>query len=277
MSASAAGIFLTHLDSPRIRAHFERLVRESDGLITWHFVLNPGATPAPETDFAHPDPATLMPARHRRMLQNGGVQGGYVDTVMVPTLSGLVAQGFSTVWLCEYDVDFAGSWADLFRRFEDDPADLLSTTLMFRREQPKWPWWKSASAPPEVPRRRWVRSLNPLVRLSPAALTAYVGAMAEEVWEGHYEFTLPTVVREAGLVVEDFGGEGSFVPPGRERTTYIGKSPKGRPADLTFGFRPVRDHYFHEDPRGFETPGLLYHPVKPGVAAWTRESMNLTP
>ena len=87
----------------------------------------------------------------------------------------------------------------------------------------------------------------------------------------------PTVVREAGLVVEDFGGEGSFVPPGRERTTYIGKSPKGRPADLTFGFRPVRDRYFHEDPRGFETPGLLYHPVKPGVAAWTRESMNLTP
>jgi hypothetical protein len=74
--------------------------------------------------------------------------------------------------------------------------------------------------------------------------------------------------------VEDFGGEGSFVPPGRERSTYVGKSPAGRPDDLTFGFRPVRDHYFHESPESFEQPGLVYHPVKPGVEAWTRATMN---
>jgi hypothetical protein len=74
--------------------------------------------------------------------------------------------------------------------------------------------------------------------------------------------------------VADLGGEGSFVPSGRERTVYVGKSPAGRPKDLTFGFRPVRDHYFHERPDSFEQPGLLYHPVKPDVAAWTKETMN---
>jgi hypothetical protein len=36
----------------------------------------------------------------------------------------------------------------------------------------------------------------------------------------------------------------------------------------------VREHYFHEVPESFEQPGLLYHPVKPGVAAWNRTTMN---
>jgi hypothetical protein len=139
VSSSAAGIFLTHLDSPRIRQHFDRLVQESRGLVTWHFVLNRGSLASPEAPFEHPDPAGLLPSRHRQMLANGGVQGGYIDTVMVPVLSGLVAQGASHVWLCEYDVDFAGSWHDLFSRFADNTADLRTSYLMYRRQQPKWP------------------------------------------------------------------------------------------------------------------------------------------
>src|SRR3569623_2272093 len=145
---------------------------------------------------------------------------------------------------------------------------------MFRHELPMWPWWSGAAAPDGVPHERWVRSLNPLTRLTPAALQAYAAAMADDAWRGHYEFTLVTALREAGLVIEDLGGEGSFVPPGRERAVYVGKSPAGRPKDLTFGFRPVREHYFHEVPESFEQPGLLYHPVTPGVAAWNRTTMN---
>jgi len=67
----------------------------------------------------------------------------------------------------------------------------------------------------------------------------------------------------------------SFVPPGRDRSVYVGRSPAGRPADLTFGFRPVRHDYFHEKPEAFEQPGLLYHPVKPGVPTWTRDTKNV--
>jgi hypothetical protein len=272
---TTAGVFLTHRDSPRIRRHFERLVAESGHLVSWQFVLSRDPFPRPEAPFPYDDPAATMPARYDAMEGHGGVQGGYLDTLLVPVLSGLAAaQGAEHVWVCEYDVDLAGRWGDLFERFADNTADLLTTTLMFRHEQPKWPWWRSAAAPDGVPPQRWVRSLNPLMRLTPGLLAAYAEAMADPAWQGHYEFTLATVACETGHRVEDLGGEGSFVPTGRERSTYVGKSPAGRPQDLTFGFRPVRPHYFHEAPDEFEQPGLLYHPVKPEVPAWTRETMN---
>ena len=120
-----------------------------------------------------------------------------------------------------------------------------------------------------------MRSLNPLLRLTRPVLDAYARAVADPRWQGHYEFILPTVAKRAGLRVEDLGGEGSFVPPGRERSVYVGKSPHGRPPDLTFGFRPPRHDYFHEKPETFPQHGMLYHPVKPGVPAWTRETRNM--
>ena len=274
---TAAGIFLTHRDSPRIRTHFDRLVVQSGDLVRWHFVLNPAPSPRPQTSFAVPDPAGVLPSRHAAMLEHGGVQGGYIDTLLVPVLLGLAdAEDADRLWVCEYDVDVAGRWDSVFGRYADNDADLLTSTLRFRHEQPRWAWWRSARAPHGVPAERWVRSLNPLMRVSRRLLEVYVEAMAAGAgeWNGHYEFTVPTSALAAGLRLEDFGGDGSFVPPGREHSLYVGKPPKGRPAGLTFGFRPVRHHYFHERPEDFERPGMLYHPVKPGVAAWTRKTMN---
>jgi hypothetical protein len=49
---TAAGIFLTHLESARIRRHFERLVEETGSLITWHFVLSRDVLPHPEVAFS---------------------------------------------------------------------------------------------------------------------------------------------------------------------------------------------------------------------------------
>jgi hypothetical protein len=267
-----AGIFLTHHDTPRIRRHFERLVEESGSLVAWHLVVSHDAFPRPEASFAYDDPADVMPERYRRMAEHGGVQGGYLDTLLVPVLRGLDADH---LWLLEYDVDLAGRWGDLFARFTDNDADLLTTTVMYRHEQPGWLPWRTAGAPGHVPEERWVRSFNPLMRVSRRLLEAYPAAMADPAWRGHYEFTLPTAALDAGLVIEDLGGEGSFVPAGRERSVYVGKSPAGRPADLTFGFRPVRADYFHEQPEAFEQPGMLYHPVKPGVPTWTRKTKNV--
>jgi hypothetical protein len=269
---TTAGIFLTHRESSRIDQHYRRLVAETGDLVTWHLVRSRDPYPRPDAPFAYPDPEQMLPARYRAMAEHGGVQGGYLDTLLIPVLAGLDAD---QLWVIEYDVDYAGRWDDLFGRFTDDPADLLTTTLMYRHEQPKWPWWRSAASPPGVPQERWVRSLNPLMRLTRPLLDAYAAAMADERWEGHYEFTLPTAALQAGLTVEDLGGEGSFVPPGRERRVYVGRSPAGRPPDLTFGFRPVRDSYFHEEPASFPQAGLAYHPVKPGVPAWTRKTMNV--
>lgn len=269
-----AGIFLTHQDTPRVRRHFERLVAESGGLVAWHPVVSRDPFPRPEAPFPYDDPARVLPSRYAAMAEHGGVQGGYLDTLLVPVLLGLAASsGADQLWVCEYDVDYAGSWGDLFERVQASEADLLTTTLMYRHEQPKWPWWRTAQAPDDVRPERWIRSLNPLMRVTPRVLDAYATTMSDS-WQGHYEFTLATAALAAGAVVEDLGGEGSFVPAGHERRVYVGKSPAGRPKDLTFGFRPVRDHYFHERPDAFETPGLLYHPVKPGVPAWTEETMN---
>jgi hypothetical protein len=271
---TAAGIFLTHQESPRIRRHFDRLVEETGSLITWHFVLSRDPFPHPDAPFRYPDPAHVLPARYHAMTEHGGVQGGYLDTLLIPVLGGLEAD---QLWVCEYDVDYSGRWDALFAEVADNPADVLTTTLMYRHEQPTWPWWRSADAPPGVPEERWVRSLNPLLRVTRPVLDAYATAVADPRWQGHYEFILPTVAQEAGLHVEDLGGEGSFVPPGRERSVYVGKSRQGPPPDLTFGFRPVRHDYFHEKPDSFPLAGKLYHPVKPGVPAWTRETRNARP
>jgi hypothetical protein len=271
---TAAGVFLTHRDLPRIRRHFRRLVAETGSLVTWHFVLSRDAGPRPQTAIPAEDPADVLPVRYRTMEQNGGVQGGYLDTLLLPLLRALPADH---LWVIEYDVDFAGRWDDLFRGFADNDADLLTTTLMHRHDQPQWPWWRSAQAPEWVPEEQWIRSLNPLMRLSRRLVNSYCVAMADDTWRGHYEFTLATAALAGGLRIEDLGGDGPFTPEARRSQVYVGKSPQGKPADLTFGFRPVRRRYFHEAPEKFDKPGFLYHPVKPGVPAWTLKTMNAQP
>ena len=87
-----AGIFLTHLRSPRIRRHFERLVAESGPLVRWHFVFSQDAGARPTTPFASDDPADVLAARYRAMERHGGVQGGYLDTLMLPLLRALRAR-----------------------------------------------------------------------------------------------------------------------------------------------------------------------------------------
>jgi hypothetical protein len=267
-----SGIFLTHRRSPRIRRHFERLVAESGPLVRWHLVYSHDTGPRPTTRIPADDPADVLATRYRAMEAHGGVQGGYLDTLMLPLLRALRGDH---LWVCEYDVDFSGRWDEFFGRYAGHDADLLTTHLMRRSEHPQWPHWEHAGAPAWVPEDGWVRSLNPLMRVSRRLVNAYCVAMADESWRGHYEFTLPTAALAAGLDLEDFGGETSFTPEERRGTAYVGRTAEGRPPGMTFGFRPVRRHYFEERPEAFERPGLLYHPVKPGVRAWNRETRNV--
>ena len=267
---TAAGIFFTHVRTPRVRRHFRRLVAESRGEVTWHFILNPDAGARPKAPFAYDDPADVMAGRYRAMERNGGVQGGFLDTALFPVLRALRADH---LWVMEYDVDFAGRWSDLFAPFAGNDADLLTTTLMHRSEFAGWTHWGQAAAPPWVPEDRMIRGLHPLMRLSRDLVNWYPTAMADDAWRGHYEFTLPTSALAAGARVEDLGGDGSFTPPERRGKTYVGRTAEGL-GDVTFGFRPVRPRYFHEAPEQFDRPGLVYHPVKPGVRAWSKASKN---
>jgi hypothetical protein len=271
---TSAGIFLTHQRSPRIRRHFQRLVKESGHLVTWHFVFNPDAGARPKAPFAYEDPERVLAGRYRAMVRNGGVQGGYLDTLLIPVLRALPADH---LWVFEYDVDYAGRWDDLFGQFTGNDSDLLTTTLMHRSEQPKWPHWETAQAPAWVRDDQWVRSLNPLMRVSRRLLNTYAVAMTDEQWRGHYEFTLVTSALVSGARVEDLGGGGSFTPPDRLSRNYIGKIPGGQEEDVTFSFRPVRPRYFHEAPEAFPRSGMVYHPVKPGVPTWTEKNKNQAP
>ena len=271
---TAVGIFFTHVRSPRVRRHFRRLVAESRGEVTWHFIFNPDAGARPTAPFAYDDPADVMAGRYGAMMRHGGIQGGFLDTALFPVLRALRGDH---LWVMEYDVDFAGRWNDLFAPFADNDADLLTTSLMHRAQCPGWAHWRRATAPPWVPEDRMVKGLNPLMRLSRDLVNWYPTAMADGAWGGHYEFTLPTSALAAGARVEDLGGDGPFTPPERRGQTYIGDPPDGRSDDATFVFRPVRPRYFHEAPENFERPGLLYHPVKPGVRVWSKKSKNLRP
>ncbi len=269
----AEGIFLTHRSSPRIRRHFERLVRESGDLVTWHFVFSTDPGARPRAPFAYQDPAQVLAGRYRAMVRHGGVQGGYLDTLLVPVLRALRGDH---VWAIEYDVDYTGRWDELFGQFVDNDADLLTTTLLYRSQDPDWSHWPRSQAPSWVRDDQWVHSLNPLMRISRGLLNSYAVAMADEEWQGHYEYTLPTSALASGARIEDLGNDGPFTPEERRSRIYVGKTPAGRPDGLTFGFRPVRRRYFHESPESFERPGMVYHPVKPGVRTWTKANRNQT-
>jgi len=260
---TAAGIFLTHEVSPRIRRHFRRLRRESGHLVTWHFVHSVDTGPRPRAPFSYEDPAEVMARRYRETVANGGVYGGYLDTLFVPVLRALPADH---LWLMEYDVDYSGSWEELFEEFADNEADLLATSVMTKAEQPDWPWWRTAGAPDWVREEQLTRSMDPLMRVSRQLLNTYAVAMADGQWQGIYEYTLATIAVVSGAQVEDLGNQGSFTPPQRRGRIYVGKSPAGTPDDMTFRFRPSRRRYFHEAPDRFQRPHMLYHPVKPGVA-----------
>ena len=268
---TAAGIFFTHVRTPRVRRHFRRLVEESRGEVAWYFVFNPGAGARPEAPFAYDDPADVMAGRYRAMERNGGVQGGYLDTALFPLLRALSAEH---LWVMEYDVDFAGRWGDLFASYADSDADLLTALLTYRTLYPDWTHWHRATAPAWVAEPRMVLGLHPLMRLSRDLVNWYPTAMADAAWGGHYEFTLPTSALAAGARIEDLGGDGPFTPPQRRGHAYAVRTPGAPPSGSTFGFRPVRPFYFHEAPEQFDRLDLLYHPVKPGVRTWSRSSKN---
>ena len=95
-------------------------------------------------------------------------------------------------------MDFAGRWGDLFRRFADNPADLLTTTLMYRHEQPRWPLVGQRAGT----RRRTGGAVGaipePADAGDPAMLDCVRRGDGGRSGRGHYEFTLATAALDAG-------------------------------------------------------------------------------
>ena len=157
-------------------------------------------------------------------------------------------------WVMEYDVRFTGQWPDFFRHFLANGSDLLATTLFDYNFRPGWDNWSTLMSPRRIPEAERVRALFPLYRLSNAALKALHAAYCDG-WSGHYEVTIPTILKTQGFTLEDFGGNGSYVAAGNHDRFYRNSPGLAGLAPGTFTVAPnqISNDY---------PPNLLWHPIK---------------
>jgi hypothetical protein len=157
-------------------------------------------------------------------------------------------------WVMEYDVRFTGHWMELFRHFAASGSDLLATTIFDHSFRPGWDNWKTLQSPQRLPETELVRALFPLYRLSNAALRALHQAYCEG-WSGHYEVTIPTILKTRGFTLEDFGGSGRYVAPGNINRFY--RNSPGiaglAPGTFTVAANEISAQY---------PENLLWHPIK---------------
>jgi hypothetical protein len=259
-----AGIFMTHVVSDRITAHFERLRCQSNAFVDWHFICN-RATFQEVLDEASRARPSLGQPRIMQALQHGQIHSGCLDLLWTPLA---LAAGRRFVWIIEYDVDYSGNWADFFSQFMRNRADLLASTINTFDRDPGWPHWASAVNPSSVPVNLRTRSFLPSFRVSRRFLRSYCRQVARGGWAGHYEFIYPTIARSLGLIVEDIGSSGPFTPASRRGQNYINTPDHPHLTPGTFVWRPSRKMYFHEKPEEFPAENMLYHPVKPDIAEW---------
>lgn len=247
-------LLLAHRDDSRSRQAFAQLCEATSGIgpAYWlrHVQASPAAADARILSFTDADMATLgFP-----YLQKHIVPG----SAHFPLLwFARRHPGFSHYWLLEYDVVFAGRWQDFFNHFAASPADFLSCHIRRHAEEPLWGWWHLGHPQRHIPVAYRLRSFNPLYRISAAAL-AHIDACHRAGWWGHNEVILPTLIKHAGLRVQDFGGSGAYVAAGdRERFYMDDNSGDGRGLLLQGSMRwqpAFRD--------GELMPSKLHHPVK---------------
>ena len=129
-------------------------------------------------------------------------------------------QGYDYYWLVEDDVRFSSEWKDFFGSFASCTSDFLSSVIETKAENPTWYWWTSLKTGNEViAEEKLLKSFNPIYRLSRQAL-ACIDAYLRIGWMGHYEVLLPTLLYNKGFLLEDFGGEGTFVRPENNARFY---------------------------------------------------------
>lgn len=154
-------------------------------------------------------------------------------------------QCYDYYWLVEDDVRFSGEWKDFFGSFASCTSDFLSSVIETKAENPTWYWWTSLKTGNEViAEEKLLKSFNPIYRLSSQALVC-IDAHLRIGWMGHYEVLLPTLLYNKGFLLEDFGGEGTFVRPENNAKFYDDTSMRIAPVLLddrkNYLFHPVKE------------------------------------
>lgn len=105
---------------------------------------------------------------------------------------------YTHIWWVEDDVRYGGNWRTLLETLRADPADLLTTRLLTRDEDPEWSWWTHSHTPATTE----YAAFMPFGRISRAGVEA-VRAAYDAGWAGHAEAFVPTAVAAAGLLISD--------------------------------------------------------------------------
>lgn len=160
-------------------------------------------------------------------------------------------QGYDYYWLVEDDVRFSGEWKDFFGSFASCTSDFLSSVIETKAENPTWCWWTCLKTGNEViAEEKLLKSFNPIYRLSSQALVC-IDAHLRIGWMGHYEVLLPTLLYNKGFLLEDFGGEGTFVRPENNAKFYDDTSMRIAPVlpddRKSYLFHPVKEEKVRQD------------------------------
>lgn len=170
--------------------------------------------------------------------------------------------GYSHIWIIEFDVHYTGNWADFFAELDASAADLLGTAVQARRELSAWYHWSYlCTGGRDLAEDSYVKAFLPVMRVSKRGFEAIEHAYRRN-WHGHYEALWPTTIADAGLLVEDIGGPGSFAPPARRNRHYTTTLHDVNGGPGTFCYRPVKTEAEVEP-----APAMLWHPVKPAALA----------
>lgn len=256
-----AVLFLTHYVNSAIVARFRTLQRALAGRHDVFFAVHLASSKTERQiprDLVGPRLFCFTTAMLRRLpyprardWQGESLVPGRVDLCL--QLFRRLHPAYERFYQVENDVVFRGDWRTLFAELDASPADLLATNIFRQDENPGWYHWPGLQVGDLPPERR-LRAFCPFCRLSRRALLA-TDAYYRRGWSGHFEGLIPTILLAEGLTIEDIGGEGPFVPPGRERRYYWSDRLKSEGlAPGSFVFRPL------QTPTGAEP--WLWHPVK---------------
>ena len=147
---------------------------------------------------------------------------------------------FLYYWNIEYDVYFNGKWESFFDPFEMIISDFISSHIEWYTQRPKWDWWKSVQFKTlSIPQNRYLKSFNPIYRISNRALKALDGVLSLRN-SGHHEVVIPTVLDYLGYTINDFGGNSEFTLCELNIPCYLSNSELNNwYTESTMRYRPV--------------------------------------
>lgn len=163
-------------------------------------------------------------------------------------------------WNIEYDVYFHGDWCAFFTAFDGIDADFISSHIEYFGQRPSWNWWNTMNVKTlSIPQQEYIKSFNPIYRISNIALN-YLNQVLSEGNSGHHEVFIPTILNNGGFLLLDYGGFGNFTPPEfNDRFYYVPYILDDYYADTTMRYRPLFDREKIEET---SCNNKLYHPVK---------------